>query len=99
MQLLVKNADFVEFFFLFLLFEYTVLMLNSILTLLTIYLKVSNLKIAWLGTKHVHSTPSKLHYYAHHKSYDFDRFRPCERMRKHAFAGRNTQNTCGVIRQ
>ena len=22
---------------------------------------------------------------------DFDRFRPCERMRKHAFAGRNTQ--------
>ena len=61
MQLLVKNADFVKFFFLFLLFEYTVLMLNSILTLLTIYLKVSNLKIAWLGTKHVHSTPGKLH--------------------------------------
>ena len=23
---------------------------------------------------------------------DFDRFRPCERMRKHAFAGRNTQH-------
>ena len=69
MQLLVKNADFVEFFFLFLLFEYTVLMFNSILTLLTIYLKVSNLKIAWLGAKNVHSTPSKLHYYAHHKAF------------------------------
>ena len=24
-------------------------------------------------------------------SYDFDRFRPCDCMRKHAFVGRNTQ--------
>ena len=24
----------------------------------------------------------------------FHRFQPCERMRKHAFAGRNTQHVC-----
>ena len=28
--------------------------------------------------------------------YDFDRFQPCERMRKHAFACRNTQQTLVV---
>ena len=29
----------------------------------------------------------------------FDRFQPCEHMRKHAFAGRNTQQICVLKHQ